>query len=79
MKKNILIFSVISLVTCEAIAQRQDPVRVRSLAEKAAQGDVILGQENKKKQLSAEPPILNAADSFQRKESHSKANSKHKS
>jgi hypothetical protein len=79
MKKNIFIFSFVSLASCAAMAQKQDSVPVRSLAEKAAKGDVILGQENKKKQLSATSSMLNAIDSIQSKESHSKASSKRKS
>jgi hypothetical protein len=67
MKKNIFIFSVVSLVSCAAMAQKQDSIPVRSLAEKAAQGDIILGQESKKQQLQAAPPMLNAVDSFQKR------------
>jgi len=77
-KRNIFIFSFVSLVSCEAMAQEQYPVPVRSLAEKAAKGDVILGKENKKKKLAGTLPMLNAVDTPQKKEIHSKTKSKRK-
>jgi len=58
MKKNIFIFSFILLVSCNIMAQKQDSVPARSLAEKGAQGDIILGKENKKSQLLNPPQLL---------------------
>ena len=52
------------------MAQKSTPAR--SLAEKGAQGDIILGKENKKGQLSATPQILRAGDPSPKKEAHSK-------
>ena len=50
------------------MAQKQDSIPARSLAEKGAQGDIILGKENKKSQLSAAPQILQVGDSSGKKE-----------
>ena len=72
MKKNIFIFSFILLVSCNIMAQKQDSVPARSLAEKGAQGDIILGKENKKSQLSAAPQLLQVGDSSGKKEIHTK-------
>jgi hypothetical protein len=54
------------------MAQKQDSVPARSLAEKGAQGDIILGKENKKSQLLESPQILQVGDSPGKKEVHSK-------
>ena len=54
------------------MAQKQDSIPARSLVENGAQGDIILGKESKKSQLSAAPQILQAADSSSKKEVHSK-------
>lgn len=54
------------------MAQRQDSIPARSLAEKGAQGDIILGKENKKGQLSAAPQALQAGDSSYKKKSPEK-------
>jgi hypothetical protein len=72
MKKNIFIFSFVLLTSCYGMAQKQDSVPVRSLAEKGGQGDILLAKETKKHQLSASPQMLNAADSSQNKDIHSK-------
>ena len=61
------------LIVCStAIAQKQDSVAVKSLVEKGSQGDILLGNENKKGQLSAAPQMLNITDSSQKKNIHSK-------
>ncbi len=61
------------------MAQKQDLIPARSLVEKGAQGDIILGKESKKSQLSFTPQILEAADSSSKKEVHSKkTKNKHK-
>ena len=54
------------------MAQKQDSIPARLLAEKGAQGDIILGKENKKGQLSATPQILQVEDSSRKKEVPSK-------
>ena len=54
------------------MAQKQDSVPARSLAEKGAQGDIILGKENKKSQLLDPPQILQVGDSSGKREVHSK-------
>lgn len=76
MKSTIFIFSFGLLVTCDSMAQKQDSIPARSLIEKGTQGDIILGQEGKKRQLSAKPAMLNPADSSQKKKIHSKAKNK---
>ena len=40
------------------MAQAKDSVPAKNLAEKGAQGDVILGKQNKKSQLNAETQML---------------------
>ena len=77
MKRTIFIFSFGLLVTCDSMAQKQASIPARSLTEKGAQGDIILGQEGKQRQLSAKPAMLNPADSSQKKKIHSKAKNKH--
>jgi hypothetical protein len=72
MKKNIFIFLFVLLISCNLMAQKQDSVPARSLAEKGAQGDIILGKENKKSQLLESPQILQVGDSPGKKEVHSK-------
>jgi hypothetical protein len=69
MKRNLLIFPFALVVSCESLAQKQGSVPVKTLTEKGAQGDIILGQESKKKQLTAAPLLLNATDSSQQKKS----------
>ena len=70
MKRNIFIFSVVLLISCDIQAQKSTPARL--LAEKGTQGDIILGKENKKGQLSATPQILQPGDPLRKKEAHSK-------
>jgi hypothetical protein len=53
------------------MAQKQDSVPARSLAEKGAQGDIIL--EKKTKKVNFDPPqILQVGDSSGKREVHSK-------
>ena len=72
MKKDILISSFVLVVCSVGMAQKQDSVAVKSLVEKGSQGDILLGNENKKNQLSGAPQILNITDSSQKKDIHSK-------
>ncbi len=67
MKKSIFIFPFILLISFTIMAQKQDPVPARPLAEKGAQGDIILGKEYKKSQLLNAPQILQIGDSSQKK------------
>ena len=61
------------------MAQKQDLIPARPLVEKGEQGDIILGKEREKSQLSFTPQILEAADSSSKKEVHSKkTKNKHK-
>jgi hypothetical protein len=76
MKRNLLIFPFALVVSGESMGQKPDSVPVRSLTEKGAKGDIILGQESKRSQLSAQPEMLNPADSSQKKKIHSKAKKK---
>ena len=78
MKRNIFIFSFFLLVSCRIIAQKQDSIPVRPLVEKGAQGDVLVGNENKKARLSAVPQMLNAIDSSQKDIHSQKKKSKQK-
>jgi hypothetical protein len=79
MKKNSFIFSFVLLISCDMMAQKQDSIPARSLVEKGAQGDIILGIENKKGQLSATPQTLQVEDPSRKKEVHSKRQkNKHK-
>ena len=68
MKKNSFIFSFVLLISCDMMAQKQDLIPARSLVEKGEQGDIILGKESKKSQLSFTPRILEAADSSSKNE-----------
>jgi len=72
MKKNSFIFSFVLLISCDMMAQKQDFIPARSLVEKGALGDIILGKKRKKSQLSFTPQILEAADSSSKNEVHSK-------
>jgi len=78
MKRNIFIFSFFLLVSCRIIAQKQDSIPVRPLVEKGSQGDVLLGNENRKARLSAVPQMLNAIDSSQKDIHSQKKKTKHK-
>ena len=72
MKKDILIFSFAFLINCDMIAQKQDSIPARSLAEKGAQGDIHLGNEIRKDKLLDAPQRLPLADSSPRTDIHSK-------
>jgi len=72
MKKDILIFSFVFLIHCDMIAQKQDFIPGRSLAEKGAQGDIHLGNEIRKDKLLDAPQRLPLADSSPRTDIHSK-------
>ena len=54
------------------MAQKQDSIPGKSLAEKGAQGDILLGKEVKKNQLLDTPPRLQVPDSSQKNDIHSK-------
>jgi len=72
MKKNILISSFVLLISGGSIAQKQDSIPGKSLSEKGAQGDILLGKEAKKNQLLDTPQRLQVPDSSQKKDIHSK-------
>jgi hypothetical protein len=72
MKRSILIFSFVLLASCGAMAQKQDSVPVKSLAEKGAQSDILFGNQAKKKQLLDTPQKLQMPDSSQTKDIQSK-------
>ena len=59
----ILIF-VFFAINTKIIAQAKDSVPARKVAEKGAQGDIIIGKQNKKNQLSASPELLQQKDSL---------------
>jgi len=69
MKKNHFIcFFTVLLISGNMIAQSKDSVPAGPLIEKGTKGDLILGKENKKKQLNASPQLLLANDSIRKKE-----------
>jgi len=53
-----LIFFVFTVNT-KIMAQGKDSMPAKKVAEKGAKGDLILGKQNKKKQLNASPQLLN--------------------
>jgi len=72
MKKDILVFSFVFLIKCDMMAQKQDSIPARSLAEKGALGDVHLGNELRKDKLLDAPQRLPVAGSSPRTDIHSK-------
>ena len=60
------------------MAQKKESIPAKPLAEKGAHGDIILGKENQKNQLTATAEMLNA-DTSKKKEIHSKKKHKKKS
>jgi hypothetical protein len=69
MKKNHFIcFFTVLLIGGNIMAQSKDSVPARPLIEKGTSGDLILGKENKKKQLNASPQLLPTNDSIRKKE-----------
>lgn len=72
MKKHTLIFSFVLMISNIVIAQQRDSIPARSIAEKGAQGDLILGKKIKKDQLLSTPPALQSGDSLYKTETPSK-------
>jgi hypothetical protein len=57
-KTSFTLVFIILIINGKIMAQAKDSVPAKKLAEKGAQGDVILGKQNKKSQLNAEPQML---------------------
>jgi hypothetical protein len=69
--KNIslaFIFFIFS-TSAKIIAQAKDSVPVKKVAEKGAQGDIILGKQDKKTKLNNPPQKLEHQDSLQKEAS----------
>lgn len=56
------------LISSAVAAQKHDTIPARQVIEKGTKGDSILGNEIKKKQLSAPPQITQLKDSLNKKE-----------
>jgi hypothetical protein len=78
MKNNIFIFSFVLLISSTGMGQK-DSIPIRSLVEKGAAGDILLGKETRKAQLLGTPQRLQMPDSAQEKDIHlKKKKAKHK-
>ena len=51
------------------MAQVKDSVPAKKLAEQGSKGDLILGKQNKRNQLTASPQMLQQKDSLQKEAS----------
>jgi hypothetical protein len=71
MKNNTFIFSFVLLIRFNGMAQK-DSIPTKSLVEKGAAGDILLGRETKKAQLLVTPQRLQMPDSAREKEIHLK-------
>lgn len=58
----VFLFTVL-LMSGRSLAQSKDSVPAKKVIEQGTKGDIILGNENKKKQLSASPQLLQQRDS----------------
>jgi len=58
MKKINLIFIFLFITSGTLMAQSKDSASAKKVVEKGAKGDIILGKQNKKKQLTAAPTVL---------------------
>jgi len=56
------------LICGTLLSQSTDTISAKKAVEKGTKGDIILGKENKQKQLSANPQMLQPQDSIQKKE-----------
>ena len=61
------------------MAQAKDSAPAKKVVEKGAQGDIILGKQNKKDQLNASPQQLQQKDSLHREVSNQSQKKKSKS
>ncbi|HET9826502.1 MAG TPA: hypothetical protein VFP87_14280 [Chitinophagaceae bacterium] len=67
MKKISILFMLTALLaTGRALAQSKDTVPAKKIIEQGTKGDIIVGNENKKKQLTAAPQVLRQRDSTQK-------------
>jgi hypothetical protein len=69
MKKIKLIFSLTLFLNAGLLmAQSRDTIpTAKQIIEKGTEGDIILGKENRKKQLKASAQFMQATDSIQQK------------
>ena len=64
MKKMRVILILIVLLTAQRMmAQLKDSVPARKAVENGTKGDLIIGKENKKSQLTSSPQLLRQKDS----------------
>jgi hypothetical protein len=64
MKKISIFCASVLLISCEAMAQRQDKIAVKPIIEKGSKGDLIIGNKHKQQQLRKSPEILAQPDSL---------------
>lgn len=55
-------------MNCSLHAQSKDTTTAQKIIDKGTKGDIILGEKNKKDQLSSTPVFLNPKDSICKKE-----------
>lgn len=60
------------------MAQKEDSIPAKPLIEKGAQGDILIGKENQKSQLSAAPQMLNTNAACKKDVGAKKKKAKHK-
>jgi hypothetical protein len=58
MKKAFSCFFIALVCSISLVAQSKEPVSVKSITEKGATGDLIIGKEIKKNLLSSSPELL---------------------
>ena len=58
MKKVSVILIFLFMISGTIMAQNKDSIVSKKIVEKGAKGDIILGKQNKKKQLTAAPTVL---------------------
>jgi hypothetical protein len=69
MKNTLAFVFLIFTINTKIMAQVNDSVPANKVAEQGAQGDIILGKQNKKNQLNASPELLQQKDSVQKEAS----------
>ena len=67
MKKISILWASILLISCHAMAQKQDTIPVKPLVEKGAKGDLIIGNKNRQQQLNKSPEQLLQTDSLRKR------------
>jgi hypothetical protein len=57
-KTSVALIFIILAINGKIMAQAKDSLPAKKVAEKGAQGDIILGKQNKKNDLKGEPQML---------------------